>query len=75
MIWLLMVGCMGKAKLIHKKKSKIILLKNIFSKIIFLKKKYIQKKIFSKKIFSINNIFKKSNCSTNRFSKILFQKL
>ena len=31
MIWLLMVGCMGKVKLIHKKKIKK-------SKIIFLKK-------------------------------------
>ena len=32
MIWLLMVGCMGKVKLIHKKKIKKK------SKIIFLKK-------------------------------------
>ena len=31
MIWLLMVGCMGKVKLIHKKNKKK-------SKIIFLKK-------------------------------------
>ena len=67
MIWLLMVGCMGKAKLIHKKKSKIILLKNNISQKIII--------CFSKNIFSINNIFKKIIFSKNKFSKILFQKL
>ena len=51
MIWLLMVGCMGKVKLIHKKKIKKIK-NNISQKIIIF---------FSKNIFSINNIFKKHN--------------
>ena len=64
MIWLLMVGCMGKVKLIHKKKK--MLKNNIFNKQKKCQKKYLQKNnifkkiIFSKKIFSKkNNIFKK----------------
>ena len=38
MIWLLMVGCMGKAKLIHKKiKNNIVQKSNIFQNNIFKK--------------------------------------
>ena len=40
MIWLLMVGCMGKVKLIHLKKIKNNIFKKYFQKIISIKKKF-----------------------------------
>ena len=76
MIWLLMVGCMGKVKLIHKKKNKnnivqkIIFSKNnIFKKIIFSKKKN-QKIICSKK----KVIFQKINSQKINFQKYYSKK-